>query len=229
MVTLDERHYMWDEYAPESRMRINLGIRRRLAPLLDNGRPEIELVNALFLSLPGSPCLYYGDEIGMGDNIWLRDRNGVRTPMQWSPDRNAGFSHAGWSGLFAPVVADPVFGYQTVNVETQRAMPTSLFHWIRRIIAVRKQYRAFGRGSIEFVLPDNSHILAYVRAYQQERILCVANLARTVQSVELNLSAFEGARPVDLFSDSRFPPISGAPYVLSLPGRGFLWLRFEPA
>jgi maltose alpha-D-glucosyltransferase/alpha-amylase len=227
MVTLDERHYMWDEYAPEPRMRINLGIRRRLAPLLDNGRPEIELMNALVLSLPGSPCLYYGDEIGMGDNIWLRDRNGVRTPMQWSPDRNAGFSQASWSGLYAPVVSDSVYGYQTVNVESQRRTPTSLLNWMRRIISVRKQYKAFGRGSLEFILPDNPHIMAYVRQYEAETILCVANLARSVQCVELNLSAFEGAWPADLFSGNRFPQISGAPYVLTLPARGFFWFAIE--
>jgi maltose alpha-D-glucosyltransferase/alpha-amylase len=227
MVTLDERHYMWDEYAPEPRMRINLGIRRRLAPLLDNGRPEIELMNALFLSLPGSPCLYYGDELGMGDNIWLRDRNGVRTPMQWSADRNAGFSQASWSGLYAPVISDSVHGYQTVNVEAQHRTPTSLLNWIRRIIAVRKRYSAFGRGTLEFILPDNPHVLAYVRRYEQQTILCVVNLARTVQSAELNLSAFEGARPVDLFSESRFHEISGAPYVLSLPARGFYWFGID--
>jgi maltose alpha-D-glucosyltransferase / alpha-amylase len=227
MVTLDERHYMWDEYAPEPRMRINLGIRRRLAPLLDNGRPEIELMNALFLSLPGSPCLYYGDEIGMGDNIWLRDRNGVRTPMQWSADRNAGFSQASWSGLYAPVIADSSNGYQSVNVESQLRRPTSLLNWIRRIIAVRKQYKAFGRGTFDFILPDNARIIAYVRRYQGETIVCVANLARAVQFVELNLSAFEGARPVDLFGETRFPQISGAPYVLSLPARGFYWFRID--
>ncbi len=227
MVTLDERHYMWDVYAPEARMRINLGIRRRLAPLLDNGRPEIELMNALFLSLPGSPCLYYGDEIGMGDNIWLRDRNGVRTPMQWSADRNAGFSHASWSGLYAPVISDSVHGYQTVNVESQHRTPTSLLNWLRRIIAVRKKYKAFGRGTLDFVLPDNPHVLAYVRRYEQQRILCVVNLARTVQCAELNLAAFEGARLVDVFSETRFPEISGAPYLLTLPARGFYWFRIE--
>jgi maltose alpha-D-glucosyltransferase/alpha-amylase len=227
MVTLDERHYMWDEYAPEARMRINLGIRRRLAPLLDNGRPETELLNALFLSLPGSPCLYYGDEIGMGDNIWLRDRNGVRTPMQWSADRNAGFSLASWSGLYAPVVSDSTYGYQTVNVESQHRTPTSLLNWVRRTITVRKQYKAFGRGNLDFILPDNPHIIAYVRRYEQETIVCVANLARTVQFVELNLAAFEGGHPCDLFGNIRFPQISGAPYALSLPARGFFWFRIE--
>jgi maltose alpha-D-glucosyltransferase/alpha-amylase len=208
-------------------MRINLGIRRRLAPLLDNGRPEIELLNALFLSLPGSPCLYYGDEIGMGDNIWLRDRNGVRTPMQWSADHNAGFSLASWSGLFAPVIADSIYGYQTANVESQHRTPTSLLNWVRRIIAVRKQYKAFGHGTHEFILPDNPHILAYVRRYGNETIVCVANLACTVQFVELNLSPFEGAYPFDLFGNTRFPQISGAPYALSLPARGFYWFRVE--
>ncbi|MEA2586115.1 MAG: maltose alpha-D-glucosyltransferase / alpha-amylase [Thermomicrobiales bacterium] len=228
MVTLDERHYMWDEYAPEARMRLNLGIRRRLAPLLDNGRPEIELMNALFLSLPRSPCLYYGDEIGMGDNIWLRDRNGVRTPMQWSPDRNAGFSQASWSGLYAPVISDSNYGYQSVNVESQHRVPTSLLNWVRRIIAVRKQYKAFGRGTLDFILPDNPHVLAYVRRYEQETIVCVVNLARTVQFAELNLSEFEGKRPVDLFGETRFPEISGGPYVVSLPARGFYWFRIDP-
>jgi maltose alpha-D-glucosyltransferase/alpha-amylase len=228
MVTLDERHYMWDEYAPEPRMRINLGIRRRLAPLLDNGRPGIELLHALFLSLPGSPCLYYGDEIGMGDNIWLRDRNGVRTPMQWSPDHNAGFSHASWSGLYAPVVSDAVYGYQTVNVESQQRTSTSLLIWLRRALAVRKCYKAFGRGRLDFVLPDNPRIVAYLRRYQEETILIVANLARTVQCVELNLSAFEGLRPVDLFGGTPFPQLSGAPYVMTLPARGFFWFKLEP-
>jgi maltose alpha-D-glucosyltransferase/alpha-amylase len=229
MVTLDERHYMWDEYAPEARMRLNMGIRRRLAPLLDNGRAEIELINALFLSLPGSPCLYYGDEIGMGDNIWLRDRNGVRTPMQWSPDRNAGFSKAGFSGLYAPVIADSTYGYQTVNVETQEKNPTSLLNWMRRTVHVRKQYKAFGRGSLEFVLPENPGVLAYVRQYQEERIVAVINLTRSSQYVELNLSQFEGDRPVDLFSGNAFPRISGALYPIALPPRGFYWLRLNEA
>ncbi|HEY8447689.1 MAG TPA: maltose alpha-D-glucosyltransferase [Thermomicrobiales bacterium] len=229
MVTLDERHYMWQEYAPDRRMYSNLGIRRRLAPLLDNGRAEIELMHALVLSLPGSPCLYYGDEIGMGDNIWLRDRNGLRTPMQWSPDRNAGFSQAGWSGLYLPVIDDPIYGYETVNVEAQRQLPTSLLNWVKRTLAIRKCHKAFGRGSLEFVLPENPRILAYVRRYEEEAILCVANLAKSTQYVYLDLSAYEGMRPIDLFGDTAFPEISGAPYFLTLPARGFYWFRLEPA
>jgi len=227
MVTLDERHYMWDEYAPEARMRLNMGIRRRLAPLLDNGRAEIELLNALFLSLPGSPCLYYGDEIGMGDNIWLRDRNGVRTPMQWSADHNAGFSHASWTGLYAPVISDSTFGYQTVNVESQERGRASLLNWVRTIMALRKQYLAFGRGTLDFILPDNSHVIAYLRNYEDQMILCVANLAETAQYFDLNLSAHEGKHLVDLFSGNLFPPISGAPYVLTLPGRGYYWFALR--
>jgi maltose alpha-D-glucosyltransferase / alpha-amylase len=157
----------------------------------------------------------------------LRDRNGVRTPMQWSADHNAGFSLASWSGLYAPVISDSVHGYQTVNVESQHRTPTSLLNWMRRIIAVRKGYKAFGRGSLEFVLPDNPHVLAYLRRHEQETVLCIVNLARTVQCAELNLAAFEGARPVDLFSETRFPQISGAPYLLTLPARGFYWFRID--
>ncbi len=227
MVTLDERRFMWDGYAPEARMRINLGIRRRLAPLVDNGRSQIELLNSLLLSLPGSPVLYYGDEIGMGDNIYLRDRNGVRTPMQWSAYRNAGFSQASWSGLFAPVISDSVYGYQAVNVESQTKTPTSLLNWMRQIVATRKRYPAFGRGSFEFLLPENPKILAYLRRHGEQTLLCVVNLAGTAQSAVLDLSEFAGRRPVELLGEAPFPTIGSAPFVLAMPPHGFYWIRIE--
>ncbi|MGE3799358.1 MAG: alpha-glucosidase C-terminal domain-containing protein, partial [Thermomicrobiales bacterium] len=225
MVTLEERHYMWDEYARDNRMRSNLGIRRRLAPLLENQRSQIELLNALMLSLPGSPCIYYGDEIGMGDNIWLRDRNGVRTPMQWTSDRNAGFSSSGQ--LWAPVINDPVFGYYHVNVYDQERMPGSLLNWTRRILEVRKEHRAFGRGSLEFILPEDKEVLAYIREWEEERVLIVVNLSSQFRQTSLDLSAFAGATVTDLFDETPFPPIAASPYSMTLQPHGYYWLQLR--
>jgi maltose alpha-D-glucosyltransferase / alpha-amylase len=227
MVTDAERDYMYFEYAREPRMRINLGIRRRLAPLLDNGRRQIELMNSLLFSMPGSPVLYYGDEIGMGDNIYLGDRNGVRTPMQWNGDRNAGFSRADTARLYSPVITDPVYGYQAINVEAQERTPTSLLKWMQRLIRVRKKYQAFGRGSLEFLMPENTTVLAYLREYDSETILCVANLSRFVQPVELDLSRFDGWTPVELIGETVFPKIGTLPYFLTFGPHAFYWFRLE--
>lgn len=226
MVTLEERHYMWDEYAPNPRMRSNLGIRRRLASLLDNSRTQIELLNALMLSLPGSPCIYYGDEIGMGDNIWLRDRNGLRTPMQWSADRNAGFSSAG--SLWAPVISEAPFGFQNVNVHDQEKIPSSLLNWTRKILAVRKRHPSFRRGTAEFVLPDQPEILAYVRQTGDDTVLCVTNLSSKFQRTALDLSSHEGWKVVDAFDGSAFPSVDDHEYVLTLPPYGYYWLELIP-
>ncbi len=223
MVTDKERDYMYRTYAADPRMRINVGIRRRLAPLLDNDGDKIRLMHGLLMSMPGTPIVYYGDEIGMGDNIYLGDRNGVRTPMQWSPDRNAGFSRADPQKLFLPPVMDPVYGYESVNVEAQSRSPASLLNWMKRLIAVRKSYQAFGRGRLEFIRPGNRKILAYIRAYQDEVILCVVNLARTAQPVELELGAYTGRVPVELMGRTAFPPIGELPYLLTLPSYGFYW------
>jgi len=228
MVTDEERDYMNRVYAHDPQMRINLGIRRRLAPLLRNNRRQIELMNALLCSMPGTPVIYYGDEIGMGDNIYLGDRNGVRTPMQWSADRNAGFSRANPQKLYLPVIIDPEYHYEAVNVETQQSNPHRLLWWMKRLIALRKRYKAFGRGSIEFLHPDNRKILAFVRRYQEERILVVANLSRFVQGVELELSGFNGMVPVELFGRTAFPPIGESPYFLSLGPHAFYWFALEP-
>jgi maltose alpha-D-glucosyltransferase/alpha-amylase len=227
MVTDEERDYMYRAYAQDNRMRINLGIRRRLAPLLRNNRRSIELINGLLLSLPGTPVLYYGDEIAMGDNIFLGDRNGVRTPMQWSGDRNAGFSRANPQQLILPVVIDYEYHYQTVNVEGQEANPHSLLWWMRRLIALRRRYKAFGRGSMEFLTPENPRIVAFVRSYDDENILVVANLSRFVQYVELDLSRFKGQVPMELFGQSPFPPIGDLPYLLTLGPHGFIWFTIE--
>ncbi len=227
MVTDAERDYMYFEYARDPRMRINVGIRRRLAPLLENGRRQIELMNSMLLSMPGTPVLYYGDEIGMGDNIHLSDRNGVRTPMQWSNDRNAGFSRADWEQLYAPVIQDPVYGFQGVNVEGQMRVPTSLLNWMRRMIAVRKRYKAFGRGSLEFLHPENMRVLPYIRKYEEETILCVVNLSRYSQYCELDLSAWNGYRPVELIGETPFPLIGELPYLLTLGPHAFYWFRLE--
>jgi maltose alpha-D-glucosyltransferase/alpha-amylase len=229
MVTDAERDYMYFEYAKDPRMRINLGIRRRLAPLLDNGRRQFEMMNSLLLSMPGTPVIYYGDEIGMGDNIYLGDRNGVRTPMQWSPDRNAGFSRADWARLYSPVIMDPVYGYQAVNVEAQNRLPTSLLNWTRRMIAVRKRYRAFGRGSIRFLHPENTKVLAYLREYDDEILLCVVNLSRFAQFAELEMNEFDGMTPVELIGETRFPDIGTLPYLLTLGPHSFFWFRLERA
>ncbi len=220
MVTKRERDYMYQMYAADPRMRVNVGIRRRLAPLMDNNRDKIELVNFLLMTLPGSPIMYYGDEIGMGDNIYLGDRNGVRTPMQWSPDRNAGFSKADPQRLFLPPNMDPIYGYEAVNVEAQARNPSSLLNWTKRLIAVRKNYKAFGRGSIQFLSPGNRKILAYVREWENETLLCVVNLSRNAQPVELDLSAYKCRVPVELLGRSAFPPIGELPYLLTLKGYG---------
>jgi maltose alpha-D-glucosyltransferase/alpha-amylase len=228
MVTDAERDYMYFEYARDPRMRINVGIRRRLAPLLENGRRQIEMMNSLLLSMPGTPVIYYGDEIAMGDNIHLPDRNGVRTPMQWSNDRNAGFSRADWEKLYAPPIMDPVYGFQGVNVEAQNRTPTSLLNWMRRMIAVRKRYKAFGRGTLEFLHPENLRVLPYIRTYENETILCVVNLSRFAQYCELDLSAWNGYRPVELVGETPFPLIGDLPYLLTLGPHAFLWFRLEP-
>ena len=225
MVTESERAFMYKAYASDPRMRVNVGIRRRLAPLMDNNRHKIELVTFLILTLPGSPVLYYGDEIGMGDNIYLGDRNGVRTPMQWSPDRNAGFSRADPQRLYLPPNMDPIYGYEAINVEAQARNPSSLLHWTKRLIAVRKNYKAFGRGSISFLEPGNRKILAYVREYEDETLLCVVNLSRNAQPVELDLAPFKGRVPVELLGRSAFPPIGDLPYLLTLAGHGTYCFR----
>ncbi len=225
MVTDRERDYMYQMYAQDPRMRVNVGIRRRLAPLLSNDRNKIELLNSLLMSMPGSPIIYYGDEVGMGENIFLGDRNGVRTPMQWSPDRNAGFSRAEPETLYLPPLMDSVYGYQAVNVEAQTRSASSLLNWMKRLLAVRKAHQAFGRGSLEFLAPGNRKILAYLREYGGEAILCVANLARTAQPVELDLSRFRGRVPVEMLGRSPFPPIGDLPYLLTLSSYGFYWFR----
>ena len=225
MVTDEERDYMYEMYARDPRARINVGIRRRLAPLLDNDAAKIKLLTSLLLSMPGSPVLYYGDEIGMGDNIYLGDRNAVRTPMQWSPDRNAGFSSADPQQLYLPPVMDPVYGFEAVNVESQARERSSLLNWTRRIIAVRRSTRAFSRGELVLLAPGNRHVFAYLRQYEGETILCVANLAGTAQPVELDLSRFKGLVPVEMMGRSSFPPIGELPYFLTLTGHGFFWFR----
>jgi maltose alpha-D-glucosyltransferase/alpha-amylase len=225
MVTEDERDYMYAEYARDPRMRINIGIRRRLAPLLDNSRRRQELLHSLLFSMPGTPILYYGDEIGMGDNIYLGDRNSVRTPMQWNGDRNAGFSRADPQALFLPLVIDPIYHYQAINVEAQRRGPSSLLNWMRRLIAIRKRYPVFGRGAIEFLHPENHTVLAYLRCSDEETILVVNNLSRFVQPVELDLQNFTGCTPVELFGETVFPRIRQAPYFLSLGPHTFYWFR----
>lgn len=228
MVTDDERDYMWKEYAADPRMKLNMGIRRRLAPLLDNGFRRIELLNSLLFSLPGSPIIYYGDELGMGDNIYLGDRNGVRTPMQWSADRNAGFSRADTARLYAPVIVDSSYGYQTINVEAQQRMPSSLLNWMKRLIRIRKRYQVFGRGSINFLHPTNNKVLAYTRDYEHTHVLIVNNLSRFPQPAELDLRHYNGWTPVEMFGDTRFPPIGELPYFITLGPHSFYWFRLEP-
>ena len=248
MVTADERDYMYYAYSADPRMRVNVGIRRRLAPLVDNNRRRIELLNSLLLSFPGTPIVYYGDEIGMGDNIYLGDRNGVRTPMQWTSDRNAGFSRAVPASLFAPVIIDPIWGYQAINVEAQLSDQSSLLHWMRNMIALRKLFRVFGRGTQEFLAPENRKVLAYLRHYDPdslsnsdtapasvanshstENVLCVANLSRFAQPVSLDLSSFAGMVPVEMLGYVSFPPITEQPYPLTLAPYSFFWLELQPA
>jgi maltose alpha-D-glucosyltransferase/alpha-amylase len=228
MVTDEERDYMYGEYAKDPRMKLNLGIRRRLAPLVDNGRRRIELLNSLLFTLPGSPIIYYGDELGMGDNIYLGDRNGVRTPMQWSGDRNAGFSRADAARLYSPVIMDPVYGYQAINVEAQQRDSSSLLNWMKRLIRLRKNYPVFGRGSIEFCHPENRKVLAYIRQGEGQTVLVVNNLSRFVQPVELDLRHYNGWTPVEIIGETRFPPIGELPYFLTLGPHGFYWFRLEP-
>jgi maltose alpha-D-glucosyltransferase/alpha-amylase len=227
MVTDEERDYMYAEYAKDPRMKLNLGIRRRLAPLLDNGRDEIELMHAIMCSLPGSPVLYYGDEIGMGDNIYLGDRDGVRTPMQWTGDRNAGFSRADFAQLYLPPLMDPVYGFQACNVEAHLRTPTSLLRWIRRLIELRKQHPVFGLGTYEALMTSNPRIFAHIRTYEDDVVLCVHNLARSAQPVELDLSWYEGWVPEEMFGRTKFPRIGELPYLLTLTPRGFFWFRLQ--
>ncbi len=228
MVTDEERDYMYRSYASDQRARINLGIRRRLAPLLGNDRARIEVMNALLFSMPGTPVIYYGDEIGMGDNVYLGDRNGVRTPMQWSPDRNAGFSATNPQRLYLPVNIDPAYHYEAINVESQQDNPNSLLNWTKRLIQLRKQYRAFGRGTLEFLLPSNQRVLAYLRRYEDEVILVVANLSRFAQAVQLDLQKFDGYTPVELFGRTDFPSIGQDYYPLTLGPNSFFWFALEP-
>jgi maltose alpha-D-glucosyltransferase/alpha-amylase len=229
MVTDSERDYLWQAYAADRRARINLGIRRRLAPLLQRDRRRVELMNSLLLSMPGTPVIYYGDEIGMGDNIHLGDRNGVRTPMQWSPDRNGGFSRADPAALVLPAIMDPLYGYGTVNVEAQTRDPHSLLNWTRRMLAVRSRHAALGRGTLTFLYPKNRKILAYLREYGDETLLCVANVAHSPQAVELDLSSFIGRVPVELNAGTVFPPIGELTYLLTLPPYGFYWFALGNA
>ncbi|PZQ17056.1 MAG: maltose alpha-D-glucosyltransferase [Ancylobacter novellus] len=223
MVTDKERDYLWNTYATDKRARINLGIRRRLAPLMERDRRRIELMNSLLLSMPGTPVIYYGDEIGMGDNIHLGDRDGVRTPMQWSIDRNGGFSRADFASIVLPPIMDPLYGYFVINVEAQARDPHSLLNWTRRMLATRRQHPAFGRGSLRFLFPSNRKILAYLREYEGETLFCVANMGRSPQAVELELSEFEGRVPIEMTAGSVFPPIGQLTYLLTLPPYGFYW------
>lgn len=223
MVTDEERDYLYNEYAKDRRMRLNIGIRRRLAPLMDNGRRRIELLHGLLFSLPGSPFLYYGDEIGMGDNIYLGDRDGVRTPMQWTADRNAGFSQADFARLYFPVIMDPVYGYQAVNVEAQQRYSTSLLNWVREMIHLRRRHSVFGRGELNLIKPENRKIFAFTRSYVDETVLCVFNLAQSAQPVELELNDYEGYTPIEMMGDARFPLVGASPYQLALAPRGFYW------
>jgi maltose alpha-D-glucosyltransferase/alpha-amylase len=227
MVTDEDRDYMYKVYATEPQARINLGIRRRLGPLLGNHRRKMELMNSLLFSLPGTPIIYYGDEIGMGDNIYLGDRNGVRTPMQWSADRNAGFSRANPQRLYLPINIDPEYHYEATNVEAQQYNLHSILWWMKRMIQLRKRYRAFGRGSIEFIVPDNRKILVFIRRFQEEVILVVANLSRFVQFVELDLSAFKGTIPVEMIGQIPFPSIGELPYFVTLGPHSFYWFKLE--
>jgi maltose alpha-D-glucosyltransferase / alpha-amylase len=225
MVTDEERDYMYAEYARDPRMRANIGIRRRLAPLLDNSRDQIEIFTALLMSLPGSPVLYYGDEIGMGDNFYLGDRDGVRTPMQWTPDRNAGFSTTDPQRLYLPIIMDPIYGHAVINVESQMRSSTSLLQWTKRVIDVRKLHPAFGMGSYEELTGSNPSVLAFVREFGDDVVLCVNNLSRFPQPVELDLRRFEGMTPVELVGGVHFPRAGELPYLLTLPGHGFYWFQ----
>ncbi|HZO20974.1 MAG TPA: maltose alpha-D-glucosyltransferase [Steroidobacteraceae bacterium] len=227
MVTSRERDYMYRMYAADPRARLNLGIRRRLAPLMENDPERIKLMNSLLLSMPGAPIIYYGDEIGMGDNFFLGDRNGVRTPMQWSPDRNAGFSRADPQQLYLPPIMDPIYGYEAVNVEAQTRDRSSLLNWMKRMLQVRKTSQAFGRGTLRFIRPGNRKVLVYLREYGPDSILCVVNLARSAQPVEVDLADFKGTVPIELIGRTPFPPVGDLPYLLTLPGYGFYWFQLS--
>jgi maltose alpha-D-glucosyltransferase / alpha-amylase len=227
MVTDVERDYMYDVYAKDKTMRLNLGIRRRLAPMMDNDRRRIELLNVLLMSMPGTPIIYYGDEIGMGDNIYLGDRNGVRTPMQWNGGWNAGFSGADPERLYSPLISNPVYGYQAINVEAQKRVPHSLLSWMKRLIEVRKSSRIFGRGSIEFLRPSNHRVLAYVRQLDEQKILIVNNLSSSAQAVELDLREFKGSIPVEMSGRNLFPRIGDLPYLLTLGAYQSYWFRLR--
>ena len=229
MVTDDERDYMHLAYSMDPQARSSLGIRRRLAPLVGNSGRRLELLTGLLFSFPGTPIIYYGDEIGMGDNVYLGDRHGVRTPMQWSGDRNAGFSRADPAQLYSPVIMDPLYGYPAVNVEAQESDAASLLHWMRNMIRLRKLFKVFGRGTMEFLSPSNRKVLAYVRRYRDDVILCVANLARTVQPAELDLGAFVGLTPVEMLGYTEFPTIGTIPYFLTLGPHGFYWFELQRA
>jgi maltose alpha-D-glucosyltransferase/alpha-amylase len=228
MVSDEERHHLYYAYGSDPRMRLNLGIRRRLAPLLENDRRKIELLTSLLFTLPGSPILYYGDEIGMGDNIYLGDRNGVRTPMQWTGDRNAGFSRADTARLYLPLIVDPVYGYQSINVEAQQRTPSSLLNWMKRLIEVRKKTRVFGRGTLHFLRPANESVLAHAREHEGQSVIAVHNLAGSAQPVELDLRAWRGHTPIEMLGDTRFPTIGTGPYFISLAPYGYYWFRLEP-
>jgi len=228
MVTDEERDYMYAEYAKDPRMKANIGIRRRLAPLLENDRNQQELFTAMLLSLPGSPVLYYGDEIGMGDNIWLGDRDAVRTPMQWTPDRNAGFSRCDPNRIYLPVIADATYGYQGINVEAQINNTSSLLNWTRRMLEIRTAHKAFGFGSYTELGSSNPSMLSYLRRWNDDVLLCVNNLSRFPQPVELDLSEYRGLVPLELTGGVRFPRIGDLPYLLTLPGHGFYWFQLVP-
>jgi maltose alpha-D-glucosyltransferase/alpha-amylase len=229
MVTDEERDYMYLAYTSEAQGRLTLGIRHRLAPLLGNDRRRIEVLTGLLFSFPGTPVLYYGDEIGMGDNLFLGDRHGVRTPMQWTGDRNGGFSRADPERLYAPVIMDPVYGYQAVNVEAQQRDPAALLHWMRNMIGLRRLFKVFGRGSLEFLKPENRKVLVYLRRYEGDTILCVANLSHLVQPVTLDLSPFAGLTPVEMLGYTEFPVITERPYFLTLGPYGFYWFELQRA
>jgi len=227
MVTDEERTYMYEQYAKDSRMKLNLGIRRRLAPLVENNRRVLEILNAILFSFPGTPIIYYGDEIGMGDNVYLNDRNGVRTPMQWTPERNAGFSEASPHQLYLPVIMDIVYGYQSVNVENQTAQSSSLLNFMKKLITVRKKYKVFGRGTVEFLKPENTAILAYIRSYEDKNILCIVNLSKTSEFVELDLSKYAGKSLIEIFDRKIFPEIKGNKYVFTMQPHSFFWFEIK--
>src|SRR4029453_17255272 len=227
-VSEEERRRLYHAYVPDPRMRLNVGIRRRLAPLLDNDRRKTELLTSLLFTLPGSPILYYGDEIGMGDNIYLGDRNGVRTPMQWTGDRNAGFSRADAARLYLPMIVDPVYGYQSINVEAQLRTPSSMLNWMKRLIAARKKTRVFGRGTLRFLRPANESILAHVREHEGETILAVHNLSGAAQPAQLAPREWAHHTPIELLGETRFPGVRERPYFVSLAPYGYYWFRLEP-